>query len=303
MKLTKTSSKDPGSDQKSKRKNSRNDKNVHHGEEETQGAHKYAINSGSEQGRTTGNTWSQNPNYDENAFCDFHQVCSHSTVNCKVLGARLAAKLLVGELAEVCSIKDLVRDPDHPPINDKAPQMENSLQGNQSGEKRGRRHDEKGNENSRRRVNMIIEGSQYCSDTICAIKTYPHYDPIVIDLVIRDLEVARVLIDTGSAVNVIFRDTVKRMNVELGEVVPSPKPLTSFEGTMSMTPGSIKLPVAVKEVTKIVDFAVIDHPTIYNVITGTPWLNAMKAFPSTYHLSIKFPTNNGIAAIWTLLPG
>ncbi|KAF2573244.1 hypothetical protein F2Q70_00004652 [Brassica cretica] len=155
--------KEEGEIGRSKRKNSRNDKNVHHGDEETQGAHKYAINSGSEQGRTTGNTWSQNPNYDENAFCDFHQVCSHSTVNCKVLGARLA---------EVCSLKDLVRDPDHPPINDKAPQMENSLQGNQSGEKRGRRHDEKGNENSRRRVNMIIEGSQYCSDTICAIKTY-----------------------------------------------------------------------------------------------------------------------------------
>ncbi|XP_056847475.1 uncharacterized protein LOC130498129 [Raphanus sativus] len=264
--------------------------------------------------KTSGNTWNRYQSYDKKVYCEFHQTEGHSTANCKVVRAGLAAKLLAGELSGL-----------RPSAKNEQESSRGKLVAEKSGwgktrEKTGRW----GNENSRRRVNMIMGGSQYCKDSVSAIKAYqrkaestakypprsppqdgqnasitfteeeacridqPHCDPLVVDLIIRDLAVARILIDTGSTVNLIFRDTLRRMGVKLGEVTPVPKPLTGF----------IQLPVIAKNVTKIVDFAVVDSPAIYNAIMGTPWLNAMKAVLSTYHLGVKFPTRTVVAAIW-----
>ncbi|KAG7594099.1 Zinc finger CCHC-type [Arabidopsis thaliana x Arabidopsis arenosa] len=45
----------------------------------------------------------------------------------------------------------------------------------------------------------------------------PHNDPLVITLAIGDHDVCRVLIDTGSTIDVIFRETLRQMNIDMSQ--------------------------------------------------------------------------------------
>ena len=65
--------------------------------------------------------------------------------------------------------------------------------------------------------------------------------------------------------------------------------------------GTITLPMVVgaypQQVTKNVNFLVVDCSSSYNAIIGKPTLNSWKAVTSTYHLSVKFPMKYGVGEV------
>ena len=71
-------------------------------------------------------------------------------------------------------------------------------------------------------------------------------------------------------------------------------PLVVFGGMKVQPVGTVTLPVVVgaylQQVARDMNFLVVDCLSSYNAIIGKPTLNSWKAVTSTYHLSVKFPT-------------
>ncbi|XP_010424265.1 PREDICTED: uncharacterized protein LOC104709331 [Camelina sativa] len=100
--------------------------------------------------------------------------------------------------------------------------------------------------------------------------TGPHNDPLVVEMEISESMVTKILIDIGSSVNVIFKDVLIQMEVDLWTAEHDVQPLTEFDGDTVMTVGTIMLPVYVGGMMHCINFAIIDKPIVYNVILGTP---------------------------------
>ncbi|CAL8080855.1 unnamed protein product [Prunus armeniaca] len=130
---------------------------------------------------------------------------------------------------------------------------------------------------------------------------YPHDDPMIIRAEIADYDVGRVLIDTGSSVNVIFADAFKGLGIADSMVNRQITPLLSFSGDLVQPVGSISLPIAFgmapRKTMTYDQFLIVDCPTAYNVIIGRTALTRIKAHLSTHMLLMKFPTRNGTGAI------
>ncbi|KAL5743903.1 hypothetical protein ACOSQ2_027019 [Xanthoceras sorbifolium] len=110
-----------------------------------------------------------------------------------------------------------------------------------------------------------------------------------------------ILIDTGSSMDILYKDALDRLGLSPVKLQPLQTPLYGFSGSITIPLGMITLPVTVGEepeqVTKMVVFVVVDHPGACNVILGKPFLFNVKAIVSMYHLTIKFPMEGGVGTI------
>ena len=118
----------------------------------------------------------------------------------------------------------------------------------------------------------------------------PHDDALVITLRIGGYDVKRVMVDQGSAAEIMYPDLYKGLSLRAEDLMPYSSPLVNFERKVIIPKGQIRLPVQTGSETVEVNFIVVDAYSPYTAIVARPWLHTLEAISSTLHQKIKYPS-------------
>ena len=125
----------------------------------------------------------------------------------------------------------------------------------------------------------------------------PHDDALVITLRIGGYDVKRVIVDQGSAAEIIYPDLYKGLNLKAEDLTPYSSPLVSFERKIIIPKGQVRLPMQTDSEVVEVDFIVVNSFSPYTAIVARPWLHTLGAVSYTLHQKVKYPSEGQIEEI------
>ena len=124
-----------------------------------------------------------------------------------------------------------------------------------------------------------------------------HDDALIVTLRIGGYDVKRVMVNRGSAAEIMYPDFYKGLGLKPEDLTTYNSPLVSFEGKMVVPKGQIRLPVQTGTDVVEVDFIMVDAFSPYTAIMGRPWLHSLGAVSSTLHQKVKYPSGGQVLEI------
>ena len=96
----------------------------------------------------------------------------------------------------------------------------------------------------------------------------PHYDALVLIVCINNFDVHMVLVDPGSAVDLLHLPALKHMGVPKDHLCSAGRVLSGFNGATTLSVGDVTFSVKAGPVTQQVLFSVVEDLGPYNAILG-----------------------------------
>ncbi len=106
-----------------------------------------------------------------------------------------------------------------------------------------------------------------------------------------------VLIDNGSALNVLPLFTLNRLPIDSSHMKTCQNVVRAFDGTERKVMGRIEIPLLIGPTVYEVDFIVMDIKPSYNYLLGRPWIHSAGAVPSSLHQMLKLVSDGRLVTI------
>ncbi|GAA0145173.1 hypothetical protein LIER_05426 [Lithospermum erythrorhizon] len=239
---------------------------------------------------------------DKTRYCEYHREHGHNTNEYRVLDAEIEKLIKRGYLKEYTANgthrsgqRQHCRSPPPPQVKPEPsdpPRLTGRIDTISGGPAGGgdSRNSRKGY--ARRSIYAInqappIKGDPviFTDEELIGIE-FPHDDPVVIAPIIANFMVERMLVDTGSPVDILYISTFDKLQLPRSIIQPLSTPLTGFIGHSIRAMGVASLDLTMGSGSKAT--------TVRTQFIGHPTLTALRAVVSPAHLKMKFPTPGGI---------
>ena len=246
-------------------------------------------------------------------YCEFHKDQGHRTDDCIQLKKEIEFLIRRGHLHRYVAPEDRNQAPPPPPHQPASTQNQqplgeiNVISGgfvgggeSSSARKAHLRSIRSGETLEVQVVSKLprLDTTITFSDSYMEGCQHPHDDPLVIRVIVANKIVHRVLIDNGSSADIIFASAFDKMGIGKEKLELMSAHLLGFSGEKVLPLRSTQLVLTLGnppcQATTTVKFLIVDAPSVYNMLLGKPSLNALMAFPSAYHMVIKFPIENRV---------
>ncbi|CAL8991155.1 unnamed protein product, partial [Prunus brigantina] len=120
----------------------------------------------------------------------------------------------------------------------------------------------------------------------CASITFTDED--LLSGYVREQKLSRMLVDGGSAVNIMPKSTMMKLGITMDELSRSRLMIQGFNQGGQRAMGMIRIELVIGDLKSNTLFHVIDAKTSYNLLLGRPWVHENGIVPSTLHQCFKF---------------
>jgi len=145
--------------------------------------------------------------------------------------------------------------------------------------------------------NIIANNYLTFTDDEIPAEGIAHNKPLYISVKCQGYVLARVLIDNGSALNVMQKTILSKLSVDGSHMRPSTTVVRAFDDSRREVIGEIELPIQIGPCTFEITFRVMEILPAYSCLLGRPGLHFARVVPSTLHQKLKFIVDNKLVIV------